>query len=448
MRDPNVLLLASLGAFLLVLMLKQALSRKVDLFSLRNLYLVGFLVYQISSPAVALHYGEFAGFRINFPDKTGTKFFLFALVFTVVFLFSYHRIKVADWLAQKGKCAHREINETVFLILASFMVLLALILRFYAVHLPGIGKASTQIGIAVAAIASAIAGWVWGNRRLNIPVSLAALAITGASVVVVMVGAFGRRPLLAVLLSFAWGAYHRRFKFMNVSKMVASLLPLMLIVGVALSAFTAIRDNRETAESDVRKTLGEMKNAPVTQGAKNILTGQAVGSASLWTLEEWPERREPKYFNSLKFMGYWWVPRVLWPDKPSPLGNHIARYAKLQGVNWDLITIPPGVIGYSAAEGGLIAVIIYALFYSQFLKFFDRLVALNPTNFLIILPVGCASAQVLGLARGCIAIFADLAVLGFLSTFFFLYIASKLFGTRTMPVYWQAWPQQVHSGNT
>ena len=88
--------------------------------------------------------------------------------------------------------------------------------------------------------------------------------------------------------------------------------------------------------------------------------------------------------------------------------------------------------------------IVYALFFGQYMKFFDQLIRMSPGNVFVILPVGCATGQVLGLARGDIAIFANLMILAFISTYVFLYIANKVFGQDARPTFWHAWPQVRH----
>src|SRR5690606_430190 len=152
------------------------------------------------------------------------------------------------------------------------------------------------------------------------------------------------------------------------------------------------------------------------------------GPAALWMVEKFPREVRYEHLFTFRYMAYWFVPRMLWEDKPEPLSTKVAHLAKLRGVNRDAITIPPGVVGYAAAEGGFYALVLYALFFGQFTRFFDELITLNPHNPFIILPVGCATGQFLGLARGEIAIFTNLAIVGFALTFLLIYLTSLAFG--------------------
>lgn len=427
------LLIVAIG----VMILKQGLSRKVDLFSLRNLYLAGFCIYQLASPALALETGNFWFFDVINPEKTGKEFLFLAIIYLSIFLFSYHKIRLAPGAAQKLSGPPQEISDYMLICLAAGLMAVAVPLRFMPIP-TAIAKPMVQIAIAFAGITSAVCGWVWSGRRSNIPLTVFIGFLLFASVLLSVTSTMGRRPLVGVTMAFVWGLYQRRARWQSPSRLILSTLPFILAAAVAISAFTEIR-NRDGLSG--RENLNRMANANIKSGAMDILAGQSCGSASLWAIESWPESFETRKLYSLKVMACWWVPRALWPEKPAPLGNEVALLARVDGVNWYGMTIPPGVIGYIAAEGGWLALFVYATFFGQFLRFFDELVKLNPTNIYIILPVGCGLGQVLGLARGCIATFTNLFVLAFIATFLILYVVNKLFGHKLPQKYVMAWPQ-------
>lgn len=421
------------------LVLKQGLSRKVEFLSIRNIYLAGFVIYQLISPALALKTGNFWFFDIINPSKTGKLYLLLAILFLVVFLFSYHRIGFTAWFARKLSGPPREINDYLLISLAAALVVIAIPLRFFLPPI-ALAKPMVQVAIAFVGIACAISGWVWSARRSNIPLAILTGLIVAAALVISVSSTFGRRPLIGVVLGFIWGVYYRKTWEVPPIKMLKTMVPLVVCAAVAVSAFTAIR-SKATSQLSSAATVKKMQGANIGKGAADIMGGQACGSAALWSLEHWPERMEQRPLFSFKYMGYWYVPRFMWPEKPQPLGNDVANIAKIYGVNRSGITIPPGVIGYARAEGGVYAVVLYALFFGQLFKFFDHLVRLNPTNAYIILPAGCCIGQVVGLARGCIAIFTNLMILGFVATFLILWVVNKLFGDRIRDRYMVPWPQ-------
>ena len=90
-----------LAAGIIILIVYQGLTRSVDLFSIRNIYLLGFIVYQILSPASALRIDSYSGFRLVDPGKAGKWMLLFDYLFIALYLFSYHRLRISLWLAKK-----------------------------------------------------------------------------------------------------------------------------------------------------------------------------------------------------------------------------------------------------------------------------------------------------------------------------------------------------------
>jgi hypothetical protein len=434
------LALYGLAAWLVLIpliILKQGLSRKVELLSMRNLYLFSFCIYQLISPALALKSGNYWFYTINFPAQTGKTFLGLATLYLILFFFSYHKIKLTPWLAGKFSGPPREVSDQLLIALACSLIAIAIPLRFMPIAL--IAKPSIQIAIALMGIACAIAGWVWSKHRASIPTNVVVGAIVAISIVLSITSTFGRRPLIGVVLGFIWGAYYRRTWWVSPVRMVRFIVPLAVAAAIAVSAFTHIRGIARGGTA--AQTLQHMQGANVRAGAADILGGQACGSTSLWAIENWPSRLETRTLHSAKYMLCWYIPRYMWPEKPEPLGNDIATLARVEGVNRGAITIPPGVIGYARAEGGILAIVVYALFFGQFMRFFDELVRLNPTSVYVILPAGCCIGQVVGMARGDIALFSNLMILGFVATFIILYVVNKLFGERVKKAYVMAWPQ-------
>jgi hypothetical protein len=256
-----------------------------------------------------------------------------------------------------------------------------------------------------------------------------------------MSGFYSRRPLISILGGFAWGAYYRWARHLSPSKLVFSTAPLILGVALVVGAFTAVRGQMGSG-AEGKVTFSQMRGANVSYGTADLLSGQATGSVALWIFEKYPREHEYNHLFSLRYMAYYFVPRMLWPDKPDTLANDIATLARLRGVRRGLITLPPGVVGYAAAEGGFYALVVYGIFFGQFTRFFDDLIRRNPLNPFIILPVGCTTGQFLGLARGDIAIFANLAIIGFISTFLIIYLTSIASGrSRSGAPVGAPWPQ-------
>ena len=440
MEGLIIALLWLLAGLLSVMMIAQGMSRRVDLFSVRNIYLAGFIVYQVVSPVTALSSGNFFGFRIVDPVASAKWFLIFAYVYIAIYLLSYHWIPFTRWLASKFPGGNAEASDSMLTGLAISLIVASLVARVVGLQVPLLRGLSINVSVAFAAAACAITGWIWGHRRLNPAVLLVVAFVVSISMVIAMTGFYSRRPLISVLAGFAWGAYYRWARNLTPSRLLFATVPLIIGAALVVSAFTAVRWQMFQG-GEGRITFTQMRGANIGQGSSDLVSGQSTGAIGFWVMEKYPAEIDYQPLFSLRYMAYYFIPRMLWEEKPNSLSNDVATLARLRGVNRKLITLPPGVIGYAGAEGGFYAIVIYALFFGQFTRFFDELIRLNPTNPFIILSVGCTTGQFLGLARGDMSIFANLAIIGFISTYLILYVTSLAFGrSRTAPAA-TPWPQ-------
>ena len=423
----TVVLLWTLAIALAVMMLAQGLTLKIDLFSVRNIYLTGFIIYQLISPASALQGTRFFDFQIDDIERAGRWLLLYSAIFLLIFLYSYHRLRFADWFAAKLSRGPAVASDSMLTGLALAVTVAALCLRLVAYQVPFLAPPAFWSAIALSSTACAIVGWIWAARRLNPAVILLTLFIIGGSLFITLSGIYSRRPMISVLAGFVWGAYHRWATNHSPKQLVYTAAPLLVAVTLIVAAFTAIRGHH-TGETSAQEAIGHMRNADLGRGTSDLLGGQSVGTSVLWVLDSFPQKHSYKPLFSLRYMFYYWIPRAIWEDKPEPFSKEVATLAKLSNVRRDVLTLPPGVIGYAGAEGGFYAVIIYALFFGQFIRFFDSMVRFNPANPYIILPVGCTTGQFLGLARGDIATFTTLAIVGFVSTYLIIYLTALVFG--------------------
>jgi len=420
-----------LGAVAAVMILKQSLSRKVELFSVRNLYLVGFVVYHVVGPVKSLSSQHFFGFNVMNPESTSSVLLLYVWVYFIVYLFSYHWLKPVRWLAAKASGIHAEAPDSMLMMMAVALVAVGVPMRLFGHLLPIVGAAMVNVALALAALGCAAAGWVWSERKFNPFVISLTLAILAGCIGISVFQIFGRRPLVGVLFGFAWGAYYRWARYVAPAKLILYMIPMMAAASLVISAYTAIRsETSRDRTSNVSSIFSAMVRADVKKGSEGLASGQSCGAAMMWVLEQYPHNIKPEPLFSLQYMAMYFVPRQIWPGKPEPLSTKIANLAKIRGVDRDKITLPPGVVGYAAAEGGMYALVIYALFFGQFTRFFDELVRLNPFNPFYILPSGCVIGQFLGLARGDIASFTAIIIVSFVATMILMFFAKLLFGKQ------------------
>jgi hypothetical protein len=179
-------------------------------------------------------------------------------------------------------------------------------------------------------------------------------------------------------------------------------------------------------EGRAMDAIRQMLDTPPAEAFAAVLEGSHDSRLTLWALDAYPERHERRHLFSFRYMFYHPIPRRFWEDKPVPLSKDVARLANLKGVNVGAITLPPCVTGYAHAEGGLYALFLYALFFGQFTRFFDEVLRRNPGMPFVILAAGCALGDLVGLARGDIAIMTNRISIGFLTIWFLFLIARSI----------------------
>lgn len=438
MQQLLILLYLLLAAGLVVMILLQGLTRRVELMSFRNFYLAGFIVYQIISPMKVVM-AEGAGmFRLQNANDSGLILFVYALVFLPFYFFAYHKSVVGKWIARRFEVPPK-VNSDFSLLLLGFCLVFVGVGARFSTNLPVLRSVAYHFSVGLAVVACALVGWVWSRRRANLGVVIVGLLVLAVAVPLAVHGAYSRRALLGVGMGAAWGAYYGFGNRLRPVTLIAWLTPLVLLAVVLVSAYTSVRGNTRDINHTLTDTIREMASARIFDGVLDVFGGQQCGSAAMWCIENYPSQEEPRHLFSLRQMANQFVPRVWWPNKPKPLANELARIARVDGVNRSAITLTPGVIGYAAAEGGLYAVIAYALFFGGFTRLFDEIVQLNRNEPYTIAACGVAMGHMLGIARGDLANFTVNITVTFIATYVCIWLMRKMLGKpiEQQVVYWQ-----------
>lgn len=422
-----------IGFGVIAMILVQGFLKRVDFISYRNLYLLGYLLFQVFSGSMVISSENVGAYVLENPRKAYTTFLVYTIVYLAIYLLSYHKLNLVGWAA--GAVSPKRnyvVNDWLFLMSAVGVVGLGLAGRFGLGALPVFNHIFSLVPIAP--LACAIVGWVWGGRRFNLFVLLA-----GGMIVIVCLflttGMYGRRPLVASFMALLCGAYFRMRLTMSLKAIALYLTPIVLGMIFTVGAFTLARGmirHGGTHQVVIQKVLSTDFSSAFTK----VADGSPDAAGTLWVLDAFPQRIEPKPFFSFKYMIYHPVPRKFWEDnleyllgpKPIPLSLEMAVLSRMKGVAWGSITLPPGVLGYARAEGGFLTLIAYALFFGQFCRFFDEIIRRNPGNPFMLLAVICSLGELIGLARGDIAVFTNFIFLGFIGDYLILLLIRLFIG--------------------
>lgn len=423
---------------LAVVMLYQHSRGTVELLSLRNFAIVGFMLFQLSSGATALFMERNNRYALYDWNSAGLTFTFFAVTFAVFFLLFYQWGPIAKTAARFTPTTQNIPSDGLLFSLAIFLTIAAVIFRF-TVAIPYVGIITGKVAIAFAAIAVGIAGWLWAPRLYNPALAMFAGIIGVANLAAVSVGAFGRRNLVALAACFLWGMFYARFRYEQLKWVIVAVAVFSVPGVLTLAAWTSVRQSGERPGLQEQIT-GLVFRSDIKAGLLDLAYGQNTGPTSLWLIENYPERYEYRHLMVVRYFLSYPVPRAWWPEKPYPLSNYIASQASIEGVRQDVLKIGPGIVGHAAAEGGLYALIVYAFVGALFLRYFDEIVRLNPHSPFVVLPIGSALGQVVGLARGETSAFAFNYVIGVVGAYASLIILARMFdamGWGRQPAFWE-----------
>jgi hypothetical protein len=419
------ILLYVTGAGMFVLMLVQHMRGVHPILSLRNFALLGLIIYQFYSSAKSLVSGDHGDFHLLSPGMTSLTFAAMLFTFMLVFGWFYRRGKGVDAVVQRIPVPTYAPRAGSLLVLALLLTVLGIGMRF-GVQVPLIGIIADKWGLAFAAMACGLVGWVWARNLVNPLMIVFMSAIVSANVFNALWGTFGRRPLVALGAAMILAMFYSHWRTLPVRKMLARFAVFGAVPVIFIGLYTAAREAQEF-DRTAAEQLREMATADLGEGVLDLFSGQSCGPVSMWLIEAYPDRYEYKHLMALRYLVLMPVPRSWWEDKPKPLSTTIAHDASLSGVNDDILTIGPGIVGHAAAEGGWYALLIYAFVAAFILRVGDELIWRNDNNPLVILAVGAALGDCIGLSRGESSAFMFNFLVGGFGALLFVFVAYRFF---------------------
>ena len=403
--------------------LRQYLRSTYDLLSMRNIALLGFIVFQLVSAARVVRHPISGDFRLYQPVETATTYAAWSTVFLFAFMMSYRwRWPSTKLLARVKRVRVVPDERSLWTYIVVCLVCGALFMRL---PIPLIGLVTSKVGLALVAMSAGLVGWIWATRPLDSRTIFAAVTVLGAGLLLATLGEFGRRPLIAVSACFIFGAYYSQWRYFRPSAVLKRVgivaLPALLVVGM----FTAARGGlREAHNTGPIAQLKAVARANPLEGITLLADGQGAASKSMWIMERFPERYAYRPLSTLIYTAYFPVPRKWWRGKPDTLSMDLPHLAKMEQVNRDSLTLGPGIIGHAAADGGIPVLIFYACIAGIAIRFIDELVVTSADQPLTLLPLVAASGQILGLARGEAGVFASIYAISAIGAYTFILVSA------------------------
>ena len=419
-----IMLFIILAITIFAFMLRDANHGVVPLISIKNIFLLGFVVFQVTSPITTLVAGGSEIFPLSFLEKTGMKMFVWATLFYITFQIAYPRLPLIAKISRMVPVTRFQPGNSMLITMSMVLTVMGIVLHF-GVMLPLVSVLANFLAISFAAIACGMIGWVWAPRLHNPVVGLMSVSIILVNMANVLTGTFGRRTLLAILACLVWGMFYSWWRHFNPTRTVVTMLVIGFVPVMLLALFTSARESGEHDRSAAEQLRAVISDGSVTKGLLLLADGQSAGGNAMWCLEKFPESYPTNFAFTAKYAFMLPVPRSIWHSKPMPLSRNLPTLAMMQGVARDKLSIGPGIIGHAAADGGIFLVFIYAVMLAYICRGLDLLVLGNIYNPLIVLPIGSALGHTLGIARGESGVFVFIMLFSITLSYLSLVISAK-----------------------
>ena len=440
--------LIALSIVLVLIIRADAIAGRCQLVSIRNLFIGGLILFQTVSGSLTLISG-FTEIGAEVPSYLipGSLFCLVLTVFIVIFLSTYRR---AEWVERFAirRTRIRVSSKTRLVIAGLVLTGIGCALRFGGERIPYVAVLLPQIAAGCICGGAILIAIAWARSSWNIVVLLNLLVACGAGGAALLVGAFGRRELLGLMIAVAWGLYQEKWCKMPVTR----LLPrATLALTVALAGFTVFSASRVSGENVDRSLAQQVQRFfeidPKALEEMTIasLSGQFAGGISMWIIDERLNAGGYTPLHSFVYLATMPIPRDYWPDKPVGLGMIAVDEAGITGVSeghsWG-----PGLVGHLWHDIALFSTPLYAVLLAFAFRYMDSRTVWSTNDPIAVAMFGSALGQVIGMPRGDIGLFMFNLLSAFLGVWFF----GRLIGYALLPIdrdaEWE-WREQAESGD-
>ncbi len=416
---------------LLTLIVMQARSGKHPIISARNLFLAGFIVYQLTSGSIAFFSQQYWEVPLSNPESTGVLFVLWCAVFLAIFLSVYH----AGWFTfglpkLLAKPSPTPAPATMMSLAIGFLVL-GYAMRLGFQFVPVIGVLGTMTGVTIAIAAAGVACWLWAKQLFNPSRAAFAMTIFGAATALAIFRTFGRRDLVSVAVVCLWGAYHGHFKKQNLSRMAVPFAGVALAGLIVIAAYTSVRSH-ESKQQGFLSQVTALANADIKAGIIDIFAGQGTAPISMWLMESRPGSFEYDTLHTLRYTFLNIIPREWWPNKLSSLGLDMVPQAGISHKGQGF-TVGPGLMGHIANDNPYICLVLYPALLGGFIRILDEMVEREPDNLFVVIPVGVALGEIVAIPRGETGLFVFRTILAVVAAYIGMRVVARLliaFGVR------------------
>jgi hypothetical protein len=386
----------------------DALGGRTLLFSTRNFFVFGLLLFQSISGAFTMFTGESERHaELDSPVFAGLLFSVVLTLFVILFYTFYTRSNWAERLAERRSVVRRTTTGGL-VFTGCLLTLIGVVLRFAGESIPYVAVILPQISAGCLCGGVALIAIAWARSRFNLFIAALLLVAGAGASAVLLVGAFGRREIVGLLFAVVWALYYEKWRFMP----IARFLPRAGFAAVAMIGILLLFSSSREGGARVDRSLGRQLERMLTIDPRAVqetvvasLAGQFAGGISMWISEVRLESGGYYPLHSLVYFVTHPVPRDWWQDKPVGLGLSVVSEAGVTGVSREH-SWGPGMVGHLMHDIVFLSLPLYALILGAAFRYMDSRTVYSTGDPITIVLFGSALGQVFGMPRGDVGLFA------------------------------------------
>ena len=370
---------------------------KSDVVTAWNTLLLGLIIFTGLGSIEVKYVAALAWPQVEWYQTTAQEvqwYMLATSAFIATLLAAYYLNGPAKRFAQKRLQKWPEITlpVTVFVLVCCLGVILTSLI---ASQFTFLGPTLFKLGHKSAVFATVFSFALWYRNRLNVTWLVLFIGVLLTAMIYSMLVSPGRRLLLSIFLGPVLYVYWVQIRHWKPTRIVITMAVAALVLLAVSAAYSKVRWYNLAVQErrSVKGVVQQLKDLQ-TRGdyfsivLKNRLQYFAQDNAHFAMLTERYVSQgaiAPVPLNTLRFLASYGIPRKLWHNKPEVIGLTITRdTARIPGTNWGV-----GIAGHGAYEGGILALMLYAVLLAFFIRILDEPLQLQPGNpFLVAIHAG------------------------------------------------------------
>lgn len=419
-----IMYLLFVAAVIVAIVLRDAFSGAEELISLRNFFLLGMLIFQVTSGAYLL-WADYWGTFMPADLPSAAAAYSFKLSIFLVLFFAAGKVITGpiDRFYAKRQRPPMTLAPYNTMLIAIAAIPAGLLCQFVFNYIPIIGPGMGYLAFGMYAVGAGLATWAVAPRIYNPAYLLTASAVILAGLALTFYENFGRRDLLGIVVAIIWAAYYCRWRSMPVKKLLVRLVLLGAAGTALLFAVTSARSPEFRGRGIIENVMA-LREAKLSDGFDDVLSGQAAPIASMWLIESRPKIKDYDTLHSARMALLMPIPRRIWHDKPTALALTMPQQEVYIAKRPDNYNIGPGIIGHIENDNPWIALWLYPIVIAVFIRVCDRTAAWFADNPFIVLPVGAAVGQFIGMPRGELGSFFFIGIINIVGAFVIMQVLS------------------------